>query len=81
MRVRVYGETAKTKEQEYLLKLRSRGNSVQLILVHEDGLEVDGGILLQINPDMKLYRYGCIGKTIGLPLNEENRLKLAEHAE
>ena len=82
MKVNVFNEAAvEVKEQEFFLKLVQRGKAVNLILVDENGKPVENAILLQIKPNMQLYRYACINKRLGLPLDDRDRLSLSESAD
>ena len=79
MEVRVYEEKrVEDKKQEFFLRLVQWGESVGLVLVNLNGIEVTGGKLLRIKRDMKLYRYGSVNDTLGLPLDIRDRLELTE---
>ncbi len=80
MIIRVYEDgVTENKEQEFFLKLVQRGEAVNLMLVDKKGKQIENTILLQIKPNMTLYRYTCINNRLELPLDERNRLK-EEHS-
>ena len=62
-------------EHPVLLKLVTHSDEVDLVVVNEHGDQVPAGDLLAIRPS-GLYRYPGINPTIGLPLDERQRLKL-----
>lgn len=78
MKVSIYNEImVEDEEQEFFLRLVQRGNSVNLVLVEKDGTPVNGAALLQIKPNMRLYRHTCINEKLGLSLDEMGRLLLS----
>ena len=79
MKVRVFDEKPiEDRKREFFLRLVQSGKSVDIVLVDPDGIKVQGGMLLRIKHDMKLFRYRGVNDTLGLPLDEKGSLKLTE---
>ena len=76
MKVSVFKKSEPTK-REFFLQLRDEGSSVVLLLVNGEGEELDAGRILSINEEMKIEREGHIKDDLGLPLDEERRLRIA----
>ena len=71
MKVEIYQE--KKQPDQIFLTLKKRGDYVDLIVVSEDGKEIDGGCLLEVDKDgIVLSRY--VNPSIGLPLDENKRV-------
>ncbi len=76
MKVSIFDGEQGEKEQEIILRLVSRGSTKRLIMVDEKGTEIPSGNLLSIHSDMTIQRCHHISTTMGLPLDNEGRIKL-----
>ncbi|KKN17959.1 hypothetical protein LCGC14_0960670 [marine sediment metagenome] len=73
MKIKIYNEK---KEKEYALKLFLSNDRIVLALADEEGNKISSSSLISIKSDMTLVRCRNINSTLGLPLTDDNQLKL-----
>jgi len=77
MKIKVFEKPEPAEEPEMFLTLEQEPDKIFLKLVDKYGKPIDGGILLEVNSNMEIRRIGYINEELGLPLNAENKLKIA----
>ena len=78
MKLRVYKENTKPKEEEDFLRLKPTLNGIQVVACRESGEEFVGGCLLLFTTRNTVTLYEGITDTLGFRIDAAGRIQIGE---